>query len=307
MATIGKRKVLISNKDLNQAILKKNKSLDVRNKTLDTNIKNKESEIKLLDKEIKSLSNGIKSLSKQTSNSESLFSKEKLKLYNIAKNVEDRESHVLTLKNQESSINKNVEKLNEETLKLNNAIAYLETKKKKADDLIQDVDYFKEQKRLLEKDLSSIKKEYRVVKDNISNQELFFKNTSIANKEKNDEMSSEFTELSEKIKTIQNDVNSAEANHSYVNVKFEKEKEEKSLELKAIESLIDKKEDEYIAWERKLENIEKSVKSENERIDKIKKNFENWKVGALEGVARMKLKNKMEKIDRAGLTEILNG
>ena len=42
MAIIGKRKILISNKDLNQAILKKNKSLDARNKTLGENIKDKE-------------------------------------------------------------------------------------------------------------------------------------------------------------------------------------------------------------------------------------------------------------------------
>ena len=60
-------------------------------------------------------------------------------------------------------------------------------------------------------------------------------------------------------------------------------------------------------WERKIEKIQASYKSENDRIDKIKKNFENWKVNSLEGVARMKLKNKMEKIDKAGLTEILNG
>ena len=88
---------------------------------------------------------------------------------------------------------------------------------------------------------------------------------------------------------------------------MKKEKEEKSIELKAVESLVNKKEDEYISWERKLENIGKSVKSEQSRIDTVKKNFENWKINALEEVARMKIKRKMENIDKAGLTEILNG
>jgi hypothetical protein len=71
--------------------------------------------------------------------------------------------------------------------------------------------------------------------------------------------------------------------------------------------LVDKKEDEYISWERKLANIEKSVESEQSRINTVKKNFENWKINALEEVARMKIKRKMENIDKAGLTEILNG
>ena len=77
--------------------------------------------------------------------------------------------------------------------------------------------------------------------------------------------------------------------------------------MKAVESLIDKGEDEVISWERKLEKLQSSCESENDRISKVKKNFENWKVNALEEVARMKLKRKMEKIDKAGLTEILNG
>ena len=307
MGAIGKRKILISNKDLNKAILKKNKSLDARNKTLDKNIKNKENDIKWLDKETKSLNNNIKSLSKEISSSKNLLSKEKLKLYDMSKNIKDRESHTLTLKNEESSINKNIEKLNKEALELKNNIAYLETKQKKAEDLIGDVDYFQEQKRLLENNLSSIKKEYKATKEDISNQELFLKNTSIAHQEKIDEMSNEFIELSEKIESTKKELISKESKHKYTCSKLDEEKEDKSLELKSIESLVNKKEDEYIIWERKLEKLQASCKSENGRINKIKKNFENWKVNSLEEVARMKLKNKMEKIDKAGLTEILNG
>ena len=307
MASIGKPKIQIKKSDLNQAILKKNKSLDARNSRLDTNIKDKENDIKSLDKEIKSLNNEIKSLIETVSNNKTLLSKENIKLHNMSKNIKDRESHTLTLKNEESSINKNVASLECKVVKLHEDVAYLETKKKKADDLIQDVDYFQGQKRLLEKDLSSIKKESRSIKENISNQELFFKNTSIAHQDKINEMSSEFEELSEKIESIKKELTSKEFEHKRTCSKLDEEKNDKSLELKSVESLVDKQEDEYIMWERKLEKIQASYKSENDRIDKIKKNFENWKVNSLEGVARMKLKNKMEKIDKAGLTEILNG
>ena len=89
--------------------------------------------------------------------------------------------------------------------------------------------------------------------------------------------------------------------------KMDGECEEKSLELKTIKSLVNKEEDEYIVWERKIENIKKSAKLEESRIKQVKKNFENWKINALEEVARMKIKRKMETIDKAGLQEILNG
>ena len=158
-----------------------------------------------------------------------------------------------------------------------------------------------------ENDLIDIQQESKATEANISNQELHFKNTSIRHQEKINEMSEEFEELSDKIKSIQKDVKSEEVNHSHACAKLDKEKKEKSLELKVATSLVDKKEDEYIVWERKIENIEKSVESEQSRISRIKKNFEQWKINSLEEVARMKLKNKMQKIDKAGLTEILNG
>ena len=48
---------------------------------------------------------------------------------------------------------------------------------------------------------------------------------------------------------------------------------------------------------------------EREKIEKqrIREDFKLWKVKALEEVARLKLKKKIESIDRAGLAEILNG
>ena len=159
----------------------------------------------------------------------------------------------------------------------------------------------------MENDLSSIKKEYKVTEEDISNQELYLKNTSIAHKEKIDEMSSEFEELSKKIELTKKELTSEEFEYKRTCSKLDEEKNDKSLELKSVESLVNKKEDEYIAWERKLANIKKSTESEQSRIKTVKKNFENWKINALEEVARMKIKRKMENIDKAGLTEVLNG
>ena len=50
-----------------------------------------------------------------------------------------------------------------------------------------------------------------------------------------------------------------------------------------------------------------NVAKEEERNKKAKEHFAKWKIGVLEEVARLKLKSKVEKIDKAGLSEILNG
>ena len=45
----------------------------------------------------------------------------------------------------------------------------------------------------------------------------------------------------------------------------------------------------------------------NVRIKKAKDSFAKWKIGVLEEVARLKLKSKVDNIDKAGLSDILNG
>ena len=66
-------------------------------------------------------------------------------------------------------------------------------------------------------------------------------------------------------------------------------------------------EDEYIKWEQKVAKAKVNVGKEEERNKKAKESFAKWKIGVLEEVARLKLKNKVDKIDKAGLSDILNG
>ena len=81
---------------------------------------------------------------------------------------------------------------------------------------------------------------------------------------------------------------------------------EKNDELKAIKSLVDKGEDEVISWERKLRKVKNSVEEEKKNIERIKANYKKWKINILEDVARFKIKNKVDNIDKAGLSEVLN-
>ena len=64
MASLGKPKIRISSKDLKQAVLKKNKSLESKNKVLESSVKEKEKELKSLEKEYNSETKKLASLSK---------------------------------------------------------------------------------------------------------------------------------------------------------------------------------------------------------------------------------------------------
>ena len=55
------------------------------------------------------------------------------------------------------------------------------------------------------------------------------------------------------------------------------------------------------------ERIEYAIKKEQEKVSKIKGDFRDWKVEALDEVARMKIKGKIANIDKAGLKEVLDG
>ena len=87
---------------------------------------------------------------------------------------------------------------------------------------------------------------------------------------------------------------------------IEEEKNIADNELQAVKNLTNDTEDKYIGWEQKIAKIIEKADKEEGRINKAKERYEGWRIGVLEEVAKMKLKNKVDKIDKAGLSDILN-
>ena len=78
----------------------------------------------------------------------------------------------------------------------------------------------------------------------------------------------------------------------------------KVYELSAVQSRIGSVEERVRDAE---ERIEHAIKKEQDKVSKIKIDFKDWKIQALDEVARLKLKKKIENIDRAGLKDVLDG
>ena len=85
------------------------------------------------------------------------------------------------------------------------------------------------------------------------------------------------------------------------------DKEQANNELQAIKNLYNDSEDKYIKWEQKVVKAKAEADKEEGRNKEAKEHFARWKIGVLEEVARLKLKSKVDKIDKAGLSDILNG
>ena len=81
---------------------------------------------------------------------------------------------------------------------------------------------------------------------------------------------------------------------------------EKNLEMDKVDMMISKAEDKYVTLEKKISIAKNNILEEEDKIETIKKNFENWQVTAVEEVARMKLKGRIETIDKAGLKDVLS-
>jgi predicted patatin/cPLA2 family phospholipase len=92
---------------------------------------------------------------------------------------------------------------------------------------------------------------------------------------------------------------------------------ERIEELSDNTALVDSKSNEYTAIlsqimmaENKIAQAEIKAKqvldNQEVQISKIKERFQSWKLTQLDQVAKLKLKGKIENIDRAGLKDILD-
>jgi|2_EtaG_2_1085320.scaffolds.fasta_scaffold08777_4 chromosome segregation ATPase len=93
---------------------------------------------------------------------------------------------------------------------------------------------------------------------------------------------------------------------------------ERISELQDMDLLLAKKDYEFSTVQSKISTAKDIVKDAEQRADyildkaqekvaKVKGDFKDWKVQALDEVARKKMKGQIENIDKAGLGEVLNG
>ena len=307
MASIGKPKIRISSKDLKQAVLKKNKSLESKNKILESSLKDKEKELKSLEKELSSES---KEYGKLLTDIE--FQEERLQKLNggvystdkllkskldasskADKNVEECEDKVIKLQDEESKLLDEIAKLEFYKAKCEQSkveLAGIQVKKDNATEKLNSVYVDIEQAEIdSEKKIALYEAQYDALE---------------VTAKKHEDMVHMFEQ---RLFEAKDQVLKEENKLENILSKSKTEKEKVNNELQAVKNLVGNTEDEYIKWEQKIAKAKVKADKEEGRNKKAIERFKNWKIGVLEEVARLKLKSKVDKIDKAGLSEILNG
>ena len=307
MGSISKRKIPISNKDLKKAVVNANKKLESKNKSLEKSIKDQKGQLKSLDKEYSSEANKLRKLLIDVEFSEERFQKLQGGVYSTDKLLKTKLDAVSSAEKDFKKYEKKALKEEERERKLRDEIARLEFYKKKLEFSKVELAGIQTKKDNALKDVSLVKSEISKIKADGENMVANY-NQAYNEYEVEIEKRQEFAKtLENTLSDTKDEIAEERGRLDSVRVVIEEEKNIADNELQAIKNLTNDTEDKYIGWEQKIAKITERADKEEDRIKKAKERYEKWRIGVLEEVARMKLKKKVDNIDKAGLSEILNG
>lgn len=315
MATLGKRKVPLTKKDLDQAILKANNKLK-KDKVFLTN-------------EVKELKNQSKELNKAIKESND-------NLDNLGRNIE-------LLSDNESSINSDIAKLQKKKNSLSTSVELLSIQEKEIIDNIDSIDKkisakektidkysdsiaeLKGLKMLLSKDykalsndIDTLNKSYSKIEEDLNLKRLEFdrqlKNQQVKLSDCDNvlstslksikRLSTEEEGLKSSIKEIEKTI---ENKSMQASKKIEEKKDSAYKELAITAEQLNKLNNAILKSKQELIDIEGKRKAEEESIKEMKEKAKKFKIDFTAEIARLKIKNKVDVIDKAGLKEVFNG
>jgi len=313
-----KPKIPYSKTDLKQAVVNANKRLKKANDKLDKDISTKKKSLLSVNKEISSHNKEIKSIlsdkasaKHDTVEARSEAKKEQVKLSKLNTQLTELVSNKDIAQSDLDNLNKESRILNSKINKMNDDLA-------KASTIKEEIKILKSDKKIETKELEQIVKEANGIRKDLSK----LRSESVKKKKSHKEL---LAKLDAETETKQESLSVVDKEYTIkmaeLNAKLRgltDHYKEQEQEASVMDSLVSKRELDYIEIESKYKQAEnalmytksltnKEIDREKSAIHKIREDFKRWKIGALEEIARLKLKKKIENIDKAGLTEILNG
>jgi chromosome segregation ATPase len=249
-------------------------------------------EVKKGAKEKKALNTSLASLIAKHSQAESVLIGKQSKLDEISqkankliKDVSDKEKRLETLNKaieMANAVKPDIVKLKGE---LKSVVDQLAKKKVDLDDIAMQEGFIKEKIDDLAKGYEEKTKPYEIeldkVKGNLANLRKKYKDEVIALEKEVSEVVSQIVKKKNNLKGLETDI-------------------------AATKSIFNENADKIKVATDDLKRLEREKAIIVRDIADAKKRFDSWKLKAMEDVAKMTLKNKLEKIDKAGLKDIMN-
>ena len=307
MAQVNKRSSPVSNKDLKKSIINANKSLETKNKSLEKSIKEQGKALESLGKEYNVESKKLRKILIEVEFQQDRFQKLKGGAYSTDKLLKSKLDAVSEAVKDAEKHEKKALKAEEKENKILAKIEQLEFYKKKLESSKNELAGLQVKKDNALDDLASAKNEISKIKADGENMVANYNqayNEYEAEIVKRQEV---VKDLEPKLIDIKDKIATERERLDNVRAVIDNEKNLADNELQAVKNLVNDTEDKYVEWGQKVAKIKKKADREENRIKKAKERYERWRIGILEEVARMKLKKKVDNIDKAGLSEILNG
>lgn len=309
MASISrkKNKINISSKDLKKAIVDANNKLKKQNDNLSSRIKEAEKLAKSKEKEVKAFEKQMKERLKEMDTYDKSLTGIKAEIYSSEKQCSELKKVITELKREESSRSKSLLKIEKTINELQQKIAEYEIRSQKTMKLTHDIDSLKIRKEVAQSDLNKIFKTQEIEKDNFNSLKESYIKESKEYEDKQKILKRKYESFAGKVDLAEDEIKKIEIEKEDKVKELNDDIAHQNAELSAVNSLIDKAENEYIAWQKKIENAKKEVEIEKRKVQTVKDALAKWKINELEQIAKMKLKKKIDNIDKAGLSEIFNG
>jgi len=307
MAKFGFNKNIpqISSKDLKKSIVDANNKLSKKNDAISSRIKEAEKLAKSKEKELKDFDKQLKSKLEEIDVSEKYTTKVRADIYSLEKESSKLNEVIKGFKGDESSLGKNVKKLESIKDKLEDSINSLELRKQKADKIVKDMGNIEIRQSVAQSDLNKLFKTQEIIESEIETAKEYYERVKKDTKAKEKSLREGIDKLEVSIAALKDTASQEQIKTDEVLRVIEEKLDHKNAELGVTKTLVDKAEDEYIAWQRKIENTKKDVEIEKRKVQTVKDAYEKWRINRLEAEAKMKLKKKIDNIDKAGLMEIL--
>ena len=318
----GKRKparvrIPVSKKDIKQAITRANERLKSENDKIELSVSNATTEFKSIKSEIKQAGKELKTITATIDSRISECNAAENQVFSIKDGLASLTEKLNKELNIEESLRYTVNQLTKEESKLAKSVDILEGKRADAKIIKADLKSAKQEYSQVKKDLvriasdmdnaskdmralniskDIIQKEYDteaerlgILKAEMSGE---IKNMEIILSEKKEYFQSETTRLD---KLIADRIEEFADNTELVN--------HKNKEYQMITTQVITAENRIAHAEIKAKQV---VDNQQIQIDRMKDQFQAWKITQLDRVAKLKIKGKIDNIDKAGLKDILD-
>jgi chromosome segregation ATPase len=310
-------RIPISKDNIKKAIKKANDKLKSENNRIQDSISTSKDNLKVVQSEIKQASKELERMTVIIDSRISECNAAEAQLFSTKDGLSSLTEKFNKELNIEESLSYSVDQLTKKESKLNKAVNILE--EKKADTCS------------IELNLKNVKQEYDQVKKDLSNMESDLDNAkkdmhalTISKDIVQEEYDRESEKLGKLKSEISSEIKSAEIMLSEKKDYFQSETTrldrliaERIEEFTDNTELVNHKNKEYqmiatqvITAENKIAHAEIKAKqvvdNQQIQIDRIKDQFQIWKVTQLDQVAKLKIKGKIDNIDKAGLRDLLD-